>query len=77
MSVVFADPLKNGTAGYDLVISSQIAILIDEEQIYGNVKEGGAMYYEYHSLCEKCSVSFFLNVLSPSTGDVDLYVNFS
>lgn len=35
------------------------------------------MYYEYHNLCEDCSVSFFLNMLSPSTGDVDLYVNYS
>ena len=30
MSVAFADPLKNGTAGYDIVISSQTAILLDE-----------------------------------------------
>ena len=34
-------------------------------------------YYEYHNSCIDCKLSLFLNVISPSMGDVDLFVSFS
>ena len=51
--------------------------LREDDQIYDSVKHEQFVYYEFYNPCESCALTFFVDVLSPTVGGVQLFINYA
>lgn len=55
---------------FDILATSSIMRLREDDQIYDSVKHEEYVYFEFYNPCESCPLSVFLDVLSPTVGGI-------